>query len=97
MNDHNVLVTIGYIECPFTNVKKKNTTKSNIVPQLGGDEKIFSFDHSIREALMQGSSDLCLVAVDVSTVNVDVAFLQGSLHSIAHLSWLGQPRARLGK
>ena len=71
--------------------RKKN--KLNVVPQLGGNEEIFSLDPPLREALLQGSSDLCLIAVDVGTVDVNVAFLQGSFHGIAHLSWLRQPRA----
>ncbi len=63
------------------------------VPEFGSDKDILSFAYSFIEALLQGSSNLILVVVSMSAVDVAVARLQSCFHCRSHLSWFGQPSA----
>ena len=63
------------------------------VPQLGYDEEILALDTELGEGLLERSSDLLLVAVDLCQINVLVAGLEGLVDSSLDLSRLGLPRA----
>ena len=62
------------------------------IPEFGCDKDVLSLHNSIGETLLQCHTHLSLVAIDVSTVHVNVALLQSGLYSCSNLTWLGEPR-----
>ncbi len=66
------------------------------VPEFGSDKDILSFAYSFIKALLQGGSNLILIAVSMSAVDVAVARLHSCFHCRSHLSWFGLPSAASG-
>ena len=60
------------------------------VPELGCDEEILTLD-ALSESLLESLSDLLLVAVDLSKINVLVAGLEGLVDGGLNLTGLGLP------
>ena len=62
-------------------------------PKFRGYENIFSLANPLFETPLEGFSNLHLVAIDMSTVDVYVAGLQSSLHSCTNFTWFREPRS----
>lgn len=59
--------------------------------QFRSNENVFSSNHALLEALLQSFPNFSFVHVQLGTVNVLVALLQGFLHCSCNFSWLGLP------
>lgn len=63
------------------------------VPELGGDEDVFSLRDALVKSSAETSADLLLVLVAQRSVEVAVARLQGRVDSLRHFSGRRLPGA----